>query len=68
MLGNLKYLFFYLVILLNYIDLFVIKLGEIKLFMLFYEVDYELVFDYDEELNKYILVSLEVILVNGKCF
>jgi hypothetical protein len=67
-LGNLKHSSSYLVIPSNHIDPFIIKPGEIKLFILSHEVDYELATDYDEELNKYILVSLEVISANGKRF
>ncbi|MDN3407061.1 hypothetical protein [Pseudoalteromonas sp. APC 3218] len=67
-LGNLKHSSSYLVIPSNHIEPFVIKPSEIKSFMLSHEVDYELAPDYDEELNKYILVSLEVISANGKRF
>jgi hypothetical protein len=67
-LGNLKHNSPYLVIPSNSIDPFVIKPGEIKTFILSHEVEYELSPQYDEVLNKYILVSLEVISANGKRF
>jgi hypothetical protein len=67
-LGNLKHESSYLIIPSNHIEPFVIKPGEIKSFMLSHEVRYELSPDYDEELNKYTIVSLEVISANGKRF
>lgn len=67
-LGNLKYKSSYLEIPFNHIEPFVIKPGEIKHFMLSHDVQYDLPPDYDETLNKYILVSLEVISANGKRF
>ena len=67
-LGNLKHSSSYLVIPSNAIEPFVIKPGEIKSFMLSHEVKHDISPDYDKELNKYIVVSLEVISANGKRF
>ncbi len=66
--GNLKHKSFYHEIPSNTVEPFVIKPGEIKPFMLSHEVDYNLAPDYDKELNKYVIVSLEVISANGKRF
>jgi hypothetical protein len=66
--GNLKHNSSFLVIPSNSIVPFVIKPGEIKIFMLSHDIDYDLSPEYDKELNKYILVSLEVISANGKRF
>ena len=66
--GNLKHESSYLVIPSNTVSPFVIKPGEIHAFMLSHDVKYDLPPDYDEILNKYIIVSLEVISANGKRF
>ena len=49
----------------NLIEPFIIKPGEIKTFTLTHDLQYGVEPDYDEDLNKYILVSLEVISVDG---
>ena len=67
-LGNLKHDSSYLIIPSNHIEPFVIKPGEIKSFMLSHDVQYELAPDYDEEINKFTIVSLEIISANGKRF
>ncbi|WP_231659138.1 MULTISPECIES: hypothetical protein [Pseudoalteromonas] len=64
-LGHLKHNSSFLVIPSNSIEPFIIKPGEIKTFMLSHDLQYDVGPDYDEALNKYILVSLEVISVNG---
>jgi len=67
-LGNLKHESSYLMIPSNTVNPFVIKPGEIRTFTLSHNVKYGLPADYDERLNKFILVSLEVISSNGKRF
>jgi len=64
-LGHLKHDSSFLVIPSNLVEPFVIKPGEIKTFMLSHDLQYDVGLDYDEVLNKYILVSLEVISVDG---
>ncbi len=67
-LGNLKNNSSYLIIPSNHIESFIVKPGEIKSFVLSHEVDYALAPDYDENKNKYILVTLEIISADGKRF
>ena len=64
-LGHLKHNSSFLVIPSNLIEPFIIKPGEIKTFTLTHDLQYDVEPDYDEDLNKYILVSLEVISVDG---
>jgi hypothetical protein len=64
-LGSLNHNSSFLVIPSNLVEPFVIKPGEIKTFMLSHNFQYDVGPDYDEVINKYILVSLEVISVDG---
>lgn len=65
-LGHLKHKSSYLEIITDTIKPFVIKPGEIISFTLKHDANYNLPLDYNEELNKYIIVSLEVIYAFGK--
>ena len=67
-LGHLKHETSYLVIPSDIIETFVIKPGEIKALMVSHDVNYDLPPEYDGDLNKYIIVSVEVISANGKRF
>ncbi|WP_084976558.1 hypothetical protein [Plesiomonas shigelloides] len=64
-LGNLRDSSSFLVIPTNRIEPFVIKPGEIRTFSLSHDVNFKLPPDYNTELNKYMIVSLEIISATG---